>query len=142
MKMNIEETKEAIKVMQAYVDGVGIEFCYCGGWLTATTPIWNWEKVDFRIAKPKELTLEEKVKAKYPDYEVLMFAVNEGTGWLSYGFNNTNRVTHTTAQSDPRFQGYVYIHSENDWLVSNKPTKSSRNKYIQPIAVLFNKDCN
>ena len=69
-----------------------------------------------------------------------MLTINVVTGWLSYGHNGTSRVAHSAAQSDPRFQGYVYIHSENDWLVSNKPTKSSRNKYIQPIAVLFKRD--
>jgi len=95
---------------------------------------------EIEAAKPQELTLEEKVKAKYPDYEVCMLRINEGTGWLSYGHNGTSRVAHSAAQSDPRFQGYVYIHSENDWLVSNKPTKSSRNKYIQPVAVLFQRD--
>jgi hypothetical protein len=95
---------------------------------------------EIEAAKPKELTLEEKVKAKYPDYEVCMLRINEVTGWLSYGHNGTSRVAHSAAQSDPRFQGYVYIHSENDWLVSNKPTKSSRNKYIQPVAVLFTRD--
>lgn len=97
---------------------------------------------EIQATKPKVESLEDRVKAEYGDYEVAMLTVKDGAGWLSYDFSGMNRVCHITAQSDPRFQGYVYIHSENDWLVSNKPTKSSRNKYIQPFAVLFTKDNN
>jgi len=88
---------------------------------------------EIEAAKPKELTLEEKIKAKYPDYEVVILKWDEL-------FLRCDGYVHVSAQSMKGFQGYVYIHSENDWLVSNKPTKSSRNKYIQPVAVLFERD--
>jgi len=88
---------------------------------------------EIEAAKPKELTLEDKIKAKYPDYEVVILKWDEL-------FLRCDGYVHVSAQSMKGFQGYVYIHSENDWLVSNKPTKSSRNKYIQPVAVLFERD--
>jgi len=56
--MNKEETKEAIKVMQAYVDGEKVEYRSCGGWMPASTPRWSWNEIDFRIAKPKGVELE------------------------------------------------------------------------------------
>jgi len=49
--MNKEQTIEAIKVMQAFVDGkeviarhVGI-----GRWETLSSPKWNWEDCEYRI---------------------------------------------------------------------------------------------
>ena len=48
--MNIEETKEAIRVMQAYVDGKEVEVLY--PFLEsqiATTLVWNWDANKYRI---------------------------------------------------------------------------------------------
>ena len=56
--MTKEKTKEAIKVMQAYVDGEKVEYRFCGGWMPASRPRWNWSEIDFRIAKPKAVELE------------------------------------------------------------------------------------
>jgi hypothetical protein len=49
--MKIEQTKEAIKIMQAFVDGkeviarpVGFE-----RWDTPISPKWNWEDFEYRI---------------------------------------------------------------------------------------------
>jgi hypothetical protein len=41
--MNIEQTIEAIRVMQAFVDGKEVEAVSpAGKWETASTPRWNW----------------------------------------------------------------------------------------------------
>jgi hypothetical protein len=51
--MTREETAEAIKVMQAYVDGADVEFTRNGqGWDAAANPAWDWAEFNFRI-KPK-----------------------------------------------------------------------------------------
>jgi len=54
--MNREETKKALEVMQAYVDGAEIE---CRGlncrWLAASSPAWKGP-YEFRV-KPKPPTL-------------------------------------------------------------------------------------
>jgi hypothetical protein len=49
--MNIEQTKEAIRIMQAFVDGKEVECLHRGleGWVTTTNPSWNWTNCFFRI---------------------------------------------------------------------------------------------
>ena len=48
--MNIEETKEAIRVMQAFVDGKEVEYqIFEGRWVTAMSPGWSWMDCTFRI---------------------------------------------------------------------------------------------
>ena len=48
--MNIEETKEAIRVMQAFVDGKEVEYqISTGTWLVALAPSWNWPSTRYRI---------------------------------------------------------------------------------------------
>ena len=48
--MNIEQTLEAIRVMQAYVDGKEVEaFSPCQKWETASTPRWGWDDTQYRI---------------------------------------------------------------------------------------------
>ena len=58
--MNIEQTKKAIEVMQAYVEGKEIEYCYVSEveWCKTIGPVWDWSKYIYRI-KPAEL---KKVK--------------------------------------------------------------------------------
>ena len=48
--MNIEQTKECIKVMQAFVDGKEVEYQISNGrWVTAMFPGWSWMDCQFRI---------------------------------------------------------------------------------------------
>jgi hypothetical protein len=48
--MNIEQTKEAIRVMQAFVDGKEVEAMNpAGNWERATTPRWGWDDTQYRI---------------------------------------------------------------------------------------------
>ena len=48
--MNIEQTKEAIRIMQAYVDGKEVEFKWMSkGWNSNDKPEWNWSAYDYRI---------------------------------------------------------------------------------------------
>ena len=47
--MNIEETKEAIKVMQAFVDGKEVEHRYNGMWVKIYVPRWDWDNTEYRI---------------------------------------------------------------------------------------------
>lgn len=41
--MNIEKTKKAIEVMQAFVDGKSIEYFDDGQWRRTNHPCWTWE---------------------------------------------------------------------------------------------------
>jgi hypothetical protein len=47
--MNIEQTKEAIRVMQAFVDGKEVQSMYDGKWASVTVPRWNWDDTQYRI---------------------------------------------------------------------------------------------
>lgn len=49
--MNRDETIEAIRVMQAFVDGKEVECWHHGleGWDTTKNPSWNWINCTFRI---------------------------------------------------------------------------------------------
>jgi hypothetical protein len=48
--MNIEETKEAIKVMQAFVDGKDLEVLGpVGKWEPVHFPRWGWDDTKYRI---------------------------------------------------------------------------------------------
>jgi hypothetical protein len=62
--MTREETIEAIRVMQAYLDGKEVECWHHGleGWDTTKNPSWNWRDCTFRIkptAKLRPWTADE-----------------------------------------------------------------------------------
>jgi hypothetical protein len=81
--VNREETKKAIEVMQAYVDGkevevfredVGPEWFPIAFEGRPFSPIWNWEKLDYRIkSKPREFWVPN-IQAAFPG--------NPGDGWI------------------------------------------------------------
>jgi hypothetical protein len=56
IEMNREETIEAIKVMQAFVDGKTVE-CkfYTTGWSEMIEPAWNFQKCEYRIKPTTKL---------------------------------------------------------------------------------------
>jgi hypothetical protein len=75
--MNIEQTKEAIKVMQAFVDGKEVECCdsVFEGLHTTNNPSWDWVACIYRI-KPTptirpwtadEVPLGAWIKLKHDD---------------------------------------------------------------------------
>ena len=50
--MNIEQTKEAIRIMQSWVDGkeVQVRWLLAGSvWIPAGAPCWNWQLMEYRI---------------------------------------------------------------------------------------------
>lgn len=47
--MTREQTIEAIKVMQAYVDGKELQSMYGGIWSSVTVPRWDWPNYNYRI---------------------------------------------------------------------------------------------
>ena len=48
--MTREQTIEAIRVMQAYVDGKTLEYKrYDEVWSLTTLPLWNWNSIEYRI---------------------------------------------------------------------------------------------
>ena len=57
--MNKEQTIEAIRVMQAFVDGKEVQFRHRGlvEWDTVIVPTWNWSDIEFRIKPTAKLRL-------------------------------------------------------------------------------------
>jgi hypothetical protein len=61
--MNIEQTKEAIRIMQAFVDGKEVEaFSPNKKWGRTPAPRWGWDDTEYRIkptAKLRPWTADE-----------------------------------------------------------------------------------
>ena len=60
--MTREQTIEAIRVMQAYVDGKELQTMYGGVWCPINMPRWNWDNTEYRIkpaAKLRPWTADE-----------------------------------------------------------------------------------
>ena len=45
----MNRTIEAIKVMQAYVEGKEVEVLFAGKWQTTNVPSWSWSETTYRI---------------------------------------------------------------------------------------------
>lgn len=74
--MTIEETKAAIKVMQAYVDGKEIQSYYADAWHDVT-PAWSWDNnLGLYRIKP------EPYICPYKNKEEFLKVMKEHGGWL------------------------------------------------------------
>lgn len=62
--MSIDYTKAAIAVMQAYIDGKGVEVkhrCESRWGHCIIRPPWNWEQCEYRIKpEPREYWIDEE----------------------------------------------------------------------------------
>jgi len=86
--MTKEQTIEAIRIMQAYVDGKEIQTIYAGVWRLASTPRWGWDDTEYRIkptAKLRPWTADE---------------VPLGAWMRSRGLYGRHLITHTQEQGD------------------------------------------
>lgn len=102
--MTRQETIEAIKVMQAYLDGKEVECKYPYGWDKIDQPTWGWQRTSYRI-KPTstfrpwtadEVPLGAWMRAKDPNYgnrrSLMCGTYDEGTRstWLSTSEHSTD----------------------------------------------------
>jgi hypothetical protein len=102
--MNIEETKECIRVMQAFVDGKEVEHWYYEMWVKIHVPRWDWGNTEYRI-KPTpvlrpwtadEVPLGAWIRAKDPSYgnrrSLMCGTYDESTRstWLSTSEHSTD----------------------------------------------------
>ena len=130
-------TKEMIEVMQAFEDGKDIQFhdgAANSQWMDATKPGWYWPHYNYRIKKdPKpEKTLENRVKAEYGDFDVVMLEWEDCRGRLLM----PDSYLHIDAQSMKGFAGYVYL--AHPFTIKPMPVMTD-NGMVQPIAVLFSR---
>ena len=95
--MNIEQTKEAIRIMQAYVDGKELQVLDpVGKWESVNSPRWDWDGTQYRI-KPTptfrpwtadEVPLGAQVRSKsyHPDHRSMIIQSGNSMtreGWLT-----------------------------------------------------------
>jgi hypothetical protein len=88
--MNIEQTIEAIRVMQAFVDGKEVEVLYPFTQAQiATTPVWNWDANKYRIkptAKLRPWTADEVPLG------CILKTKSTNSVWLLIGRNNVGEI--------------------------------------------------
>ena len=88
--MNIEQTIEAIRVMQAFVDGKEVECCRAfEEWGTTKKPSWNWMDCIFRI-KPTP-TLRPWTADEVP-LGCILKTKSTNSVWLLIGRNNVGEI--------------------------------------------------
>ncbi len=88
-----------------------------------------------------DLVDEEKVKAEYGDYEVVMLRWTKIPDCRNLFLKFEGGDLHIEAQSMKGFYRYVYQHPDGDWDTSAYPTMQwDKDITLQPIAVLFTKD--
>jgi len=131
-------TAEKIVVMQAFEDGKEIEY-FCdestSPWRVTNNPEWCWDSCDYRIKPdPKPESLEDRAKAAYGEYDIVMFEFDDRNRWVM-----PDNYLHIDAQSMKDFAGYVY-EIEGRFLPANRlPTWAQTGVIVHPIAVLFEK---
>jgi hypothetical protein len=81
--MDKQQTQEAIKIMQAYIDGEYVEYTRnTNTWRICEYPVWDWSHYNYRIAKPKpvklavDMTLRRSFNAVL-DIEIIAIVDNE-----------------------------------------------------------------
>lgn len=133
-------TAAKIEVMQAFEDGEQIEFksngCKHDYWSGLGSSLWDWVNCTYRV-KP-EPNLEDRVKAEYGGFEVVMLEWEEHTDDL-YRLSMIHKGcnwAHIEAQSMRNFNGYVYL--AHPFTVKPMPVTTD-NGMVQPCAVLFSK---
>lgn len=88
---------------------------------------------------PKPATQEDRVKAEYGDYDVVILEFDEpdidGVSLLCV-MHNRSTVSHVLAQSMKGFYEYVYFDG-SEFYTYREPTDELAGKTITPIAVLF-----
>tara|TARA_R100000808_G_scaffold21555_1_gene46543 strand:+ start:66 stop:638 length:573 start_codon:yes stop_codon:yes gene_type:complete len=96
---------------------------------------WN-----YRI-KPKELSLEEKIKEKYSEFEISLIEDN-GYGVLSHNSTGPHVLAqHVLAQSLKGFAGYVYEYLDSSMGVELTPISHKvTGEVLHPVAVIFKKE--
>jgi len=147
--MNIKEQIEIVTAAQngSKIELRGMDKVY-RELRNATTHEFNFQEYRYQIQKPKELSLEERVKKEYPDYEVLMIQevqhknAYSGKPYLSFeGFSHFGGIQpeHTCAQSMKGFYRYVYQYDGNICKNTNPIITQEDGANLFPIAVLFDK---
>lgn len=117
--MNIEETKAAIAVMQAYVDGKEIEYQRRDsgdGWCLlpkrGLSPIWNWLEIEYRVrvtkpsinwdhVAPEVVAIATDGDGRSYCYENIPILMYDSGVWVSDGENGRASIAEHFASYAP-----------------------------------------
>ena len=135
--------EKKIEIMQYFADGGEVEMeTERNIWISIKHPTWNWLENTYRIKpEPTPQSLEDRIKAEYPEYEVVMLEWGVTSEWVYNKLLYLRGSLHIYAQSMKGFCGYLYHNANVKFTRSEKPVRRHSNrKFIHPIAVLFAKD--
>lgn len=120
--MTKEQTKEAIKVMQAYCDGKQIQFKGDINneypWNDTEDPVWDWGEFAFRVKPEPKLrpyTFEEMCEA-VKKHGVFIKVKNDNIVFALVGFDEVNIFF-----NDSVSEIYHEFLDNNVWLDDNSP---------------------
>lgn len=97
--MTREETKKAIEIMQAYVDGKEIEDFYApafnNAWYLQQDPTWNWTSREYRIKEEPKLhyidhNIQCVVKAAWKEEPKPWDWRGKNIQWVRYGIDDNS----------------------------------------------------
>jgi len=144
----VDSTKAKIEVELPELEG----FEYTGEYRKAEPGEWylnSRNKIDSNpnslstcyeyliIIHQKPVTPEDRIKAQYPDYDVVMLKENEVFDLV---LNAPGLPLHCNAQSMKGFYRYVYQHPDGDLNTNTSPTKQwDKGVTLLPKAVLFSR---
>lgn len=121
--MTREETKKAIEIMQAYVDGKHVELKAKGqdtiSWREAKDPIWDFWAFEYRIKPEKHIlrpyTFEEMCDA-VKKHGLIVKAKDHKEIFIFCGFDE-----HNVFYKDSVCESYKEFLDNNMWLDDNSP---------------------
>ena len=135
--------EEKIEVMQHFADGgeVQVSKISLDIWFDTKHPEWNFSEQDYRI-KPEPIpqSLEDRIKAEYPEYEVVMLEWGVTSEWVYNKLLYLRGSLHIYAQSMKGFAGYVYLDNNGEFIRNRYIVIDFGKGYEHPVAVLFTKD--
>jgi len=91
------------------------------------------------IPKPEVITLEDRVKFEYSDFDVVMLEWTNNhyisVDSLTFSLKDVFDIEHIAAQSMRNFAGYVYL--AHPFSIKPSPVMIDSNGMVHPTAVLF-----
>lgn len=132
----IKEAEQRLALLKHYNEGGEIEMQSMSDariWRTVN-PSFNFEKYNYRI-KPSPKSLEDRIKAEYPGYEVVSVR-DEPILEFESPYDYKVYFLHV-AQSMKGFYTYVYLDNNDAITESHSPLIELGYGVIHPVACLF-----
>lgn len=112
MKTHIEQTKEMIAVMQAFIDGKEIEVRHVMGvvWHLCDEPDWDWGQYDYHIRQIQDTIDKSHISSEYK----FMARNQDGGVYVHTRYPETNGKRWSSMHS-ARVTSPSYVRGSTDW---------------------------